>query len=85
MKTLHPDFKAILHPIDELPEGQPNQKILVVESEPKSSSGFGLEVYHYERDLHPRHKGWKGDPFVLFHSVRGDQKSRIVGWAWVVK
>jgi len=85
MKTLHPDFKALLHPIEELPEGQPNQCILVVESEPQSCCGFVVERYHYERDLPPKCKGWKGDPFVLFHSMRGDQKSRIVGWLWVVK
>jgi len=85
MKTLHPDFKALLHPIEKLPEGKPNQRILVVESEPQSSSGFVVESYYYVRDLPPKCKGWQGEPFVLFHFARGDQKSRIVGWAWVVK
>lgn len=83
--TLHKGFRAILKPIDELPEAKTGQSILIVEGDPQSNCGFVVEQYTANPTLNPKTKGWKGEPFTLFHWGRGNQKNRIIGWTWVTK
>lgn len=87
---LHNDFKEILNPLNELPHAKMGQAILVVEDDPKSACGFVVEFYHYHPKLKFLAKGWMEGhnlrhPMALFHWARGNQKDRIIGWAWVTK